>query len=81
MSNIDIVRAWKDAEYRRSLSAEEQTFLPEHPAGSIELADEELEQVAGAGYTDIRFTDGCCLSIFIPTACDYCTGTITLTLP
>lgn len=81
MSIEDVIKAWRDTEYRRSLSAEQQTLLPEHPAGSIELADEELNQVAGGGYTDIRFTDGCCLSIFIPTACDYCTVTITLTLP
>jgi mersacidin/lichenicidin family type 2 lantibiotic len=47
MSTFEIVRAWKDAEYRQSLSAEEQALLPEHPAGSIELADEELPQVNG----------------------------------
>jgi mersacidin/lichenicidin family type 2 lantibiotic len=47
MSNVDIVRAWKDAEYRQSLSVEEQAYLPEHPAGAIELADEELDQAAG----------------------------------
>ena len=48
MGNADIVRAWKDAEYRQRLSAEDQALLPEHPAGAIELADEELSQVAGA---------------------------------
>ena len=51
MSHEDIVRAWKDAEYRQSLSAEEQALLPEHPAGAIELTDEELHQVAGGGTT------------------------------
>ena len=67
MSNRDIVRAWKDAEYRQSLSAEEQARLPEHPAGAIELADEELDQVAGGlsqGFTDCNtsctgFTEIC----------------------
>jgi mersacidin/lichenicidin family type 2 lantibiotic len=48
MSNIDIIRAWKDEEYRRSLSAAERAALPEHPAGLIELEDELLGQVAGA---------------------------------
>jgi len=48
MSKFDIVRAWKDATYRHNLSGEEQALLPEHPAGSIDLTDEELPQVAGA---------------------------------
>jgi len=46
MSNI--VRAWKDAAYRESLSAEEQGMLPENPAGGFELGDAELEAVYGA---------------------------------
>src|SRR6478672_4522156 len=33
MSNQDIVRAWKDAGYRRRLSAEQLQWLPAHPAG------------------------------------------------
>ena len=47
MSNV--VRAWKDAAYRQSLSAEEQAMLPENPAGGFELSDAELEAVYGAG--------------------------------
>ena len=35
MSDFDIVRAWKDAEYRRSLSPEARALLPENPAGAI----------------------------------------------
>jgi len=46
MSNV--VRAWKDAAYRQSLSAEEQAMLPENPAGGFELTDAELEAVYGA---------------------------------
>ncbi len=45
---IDIVRAWKDEEYRSSLSSEEQGMLPANPAGSLELSDAELESVHGA---------------------------------
>ena len=44
MKTIDIVRAWKDAEYRNSLSAEEQASLPANPA---EISDAQLERVAG----------------------------------
>jgi mersacidin/lichenicidin family type 2 lantibiotic len=47
MSHEDIIRAWKDPEYRMSLSEEERAQLPEHPAGLIELTDAEMEAVAG----------------------------------
>lgn len=63
MSSFDIVRAWKDAEYRQSLSTEEQALVPEHPAGAIELTDEELDRVGGAK-TEIVFTAGCCFFTF-----------------
>ncbi len=49
MSKKDIIRAWKDEEYRRSLSEAERAKLPEHPAGLIELTDVELNMVAGGG--------------------------------
>jgi mersacidin/lichenicidin family type 2 lantibiotic len=47
MSHLNIVRAWKDPEYRRSLSEAERALLPEHPAGVIELTDADLDQVLG----------------------------------
>ena len=37
MSTADIIRAWKDPEYRSTLSV-----TPAHPAGLIELADRDL---------------------------------------
>jgi mersacidin/lichenicidin family type 2 lantibiotic len=44
MSLNDIIRAWKDADYRSSLSAAELAQLPQHPAGQIDLDDiEELD--------------------------------------
>jgi mersacidin/lichenicidin family type 2 lantibiotic len=49
MSHEDIIRAWKDAEYRMSLSKEERAQLPENPAGLIELMDGEMVLVGG-GY-------------------------------
>jgi mersacidin/lichenicidin family type 2 lantibiotic len=45
---IDIVRAWKDENYRQQLSSEEQATLPENPAGTLELSDAELGAVHGA---------------------------------
>lgn len=47
MRRETIIRAWKDPEFRSSLSDEERTQLPENPAGAIELTDEELELVVG----------------------------------
>jgi mersacidin/lichenicidin family type 2 lantibiotic len=47
MSHRDIIRAWKDAEFRSSLSEAERAMLPSHPAGSIELADPELDRTVG----------------------------------
>jgi mersacidin/lichenicidin family type 2 lantibiotic len=47
MSYLDIIRAWKDEEYRLSLSEEQRAVLPEHPAGLMELVDAELDDVAG----------------------------------
>src|SRR5207245_4107116 len=43
----NIIRAWKDEEYRLSLSAAERALLPDNPAGLIELTDTDLEQIAG----------------------------------
>jgi mersacidin/lichenicidin family type 2 lantibiotic len=48
MTHLDIIRAWKDPEYRLSLSEAERALLPAHPAGLIcELDPTELGQVMG----------------------------------
>ena len=47
MSQQDIIRAWKDAEFRVSLSDAQRSQLPENPAGMIELSDAVLETIAG----------------------------------
>ena len=48
MSRSEVIRAWRDEEYRLSLSEAERAELPAHPAGLIELQDADLEGVAGA---------------------------------
>jgi mersacidin/lichenicidin family type 2 lantibiotic len=50
MSNRDIIRAWKDEDYRLSLSEAERALLPEHSAELIELAGAELDGVEGGGF-------------------------------
>lgn len=47
MSEVDIIRAWNDEEYRSSLSDEQRAKLPPNPAGEVELTDEELAQIQG----------------------------------
>jgi mersacidin/lichenicidin family type 2 lantibiotic len=49
MTVEEIIRAWTDEEYRQSLNEEQLALLPEHPAGLIELDDEDLRSVAGTG--------------------------------
>jgi mersacidin/lichenicidin family type 2 lantibiotic len=51
MSTLDIIRAWKDEEYRLSLDETERTLLPAHPAGLVELTDADLELVAGGNHS------------------------------
>ncbi|MDB9313140.1 mersacidin/lichenicidin family type 2 lantibiotic [Spirulina sp. CS-785/01] len=47
MSNIDIIRAWKDEAYRASLSEEQRSLLPDNPAGLIELSDDDMSSLSG----------------------------------
>ena len=52
MSKQNIIRAWKDENYRRSLSEAERAALPENPAGRLnldELTAAELAEIDG-GY-------------------------------
>ena len=72
MSNGDIVRAWKDAEYRQSLSAEEQALLPEHPAGAIELTDEALEAANGGEILAITDSQDPCPPTYFNTCYSAC---------
>jgi mersacidin/lichenicidin family type 2 lantibiotic len=44
---FDVVRAWKDENYRQSLSEEQRRLLPANPAGEAELADADLQAVYG----------------------------------
>lgn len=44
---VDVIRAWRDEKYYRSLSAEQRQALPDHPAGLIELNDSDIRQVFG----------------------------------
>lgn len=47
--SVNIIKAWKDADYRNSLSSAELALIPTNPSGLIELNDEDLMGVTGAG--------------------------------
>ena len=53
MSKQSIIRAWKDENYRRSLSEAERAALPENPAGRVDLDELTAAELAGidGGYT------------------------------
>jgi mersacidin/lichenicidin family type 2 lantibiotic len=55
---VDIIRAWKDPVYRETLG----TDAPKHPAGLIELTDEELKEASG-------------ILAMVGTTCECCTDT------
>jgi mersacidin/lichenicidin family type 2 lantibiotic len=55
MSNLDIVRAWRDPRYRRSLSAEQLQHLPGNPAGPTDLTADELKAAAGLALGEEAF--------------------------
>src|SRR5581483_6924235 len=79
LNDSDIIRAWKDANYRSTLSGYELSMLPTNPAGSIELTDDLLKFVAGgdaatALCTHANLTSGCCQSVWCYTlGADICT--------
>jgi mersacidin/lichenicidin family type 2 lantibiotic len=47
MPRLNIIRAWKDENYRLNLSAAERLLLPDHPAGLVELTDADLGATLG----------------------------------
>jgi len=51
MPTMEVVRAWKDQEYRDTLTAEQLAELPQHPAGVIEFGQPELDDESLFGPT------------------------------
>jgi mersacidin/lichenicidin family type 2 lantibiotic len=67
--DIDIIRAWKDEDYRNSLSEEQRSQLPENPAGMIELSDEDMRSVVGGDPVAAGGSEMCC-------NCNQCSNSI-----
>jgi mersacidin/lichenicidin family type 2 lantibiotic len=68
MTPQNIIRAWKDEEYRLDLGKAERANLPAHPAGLAELTDPEIGAAGGADAFDTLriITLGCCPTGFPP---------------
>ena len=70
MSKDNIIRAWRDPEYRSSLNSQEHALLPANPAGTID--DGKLAEVAGCQRPTSWFlechtyTVGCIVSWLLP---------------
>ena len=71
MSKVDVVRAWKDAKYRRSLTADQIESLPANPAGLIQVSDRNVRDVHGfnAASTPITTAWFCTIHSLITLCC------------
>lgn len=74
---MDLVKAWKDPEYRDTLAR-----TPEHPSGGHELARLDMSDLAAAagGKTTAVLSLGCYCShkTFTMTAPIYCSATLSI---
>ncbi len=52
MAMVEIIRAWKDEDYRLGLDAQQWAMVPDHPAGDIELLEVELEDASTSAATN-----------------------------
>jgi mersacidin/lichenicidin family type 2 lantibiotic len=71
MSKLNIIRAWKDEEYRRGLSDAERACLPGNPAGAVDLTALSEAEMAAANGGMMHSTDrrgGAC-SVAWPVYC------------
>lgn len=57
MKKEKIVRAWRDPDFRATLSEAELAALPSHPSGLPELADGELTAVLAGGVLSGGFAE------------------------
>jgi mersacidin/lichenicidin family type 2 lantibiotic len=75
MSPNQIVRAWKDADFRASLTTESAAVMPANPVGEIDIADSLLDLSGGqASRTEYFETLGCCNGFTQAGKCDFTAG-------
>jgi len=70
MSRVDVIRAWRDPQYRRSLTEEQRSELPQSPAGRVQVDDRVLSRESGAGEDFVQTTAWfCTLYTFLARCC------------
>ena len=74
MSPNQIVRAWKDVDYRADLGADAAAALPASPVGEIAIADSLLDVSGAAARTEYVETLGCCQGFTQAGRCDFTAG-------
>ena len=73
MTRLDVIRAWKDDEYRASLKDSELAMLPSHPAGAVELLPDDC---ASGGADQLSYPGLCTCIGICPYTADMMCGTI-----
>jgi len=56
---VDIVRAWKDPEYRKTLTPEQLASLPPTPSGTPTLTEDDMTGIVGGEGTCTCLTTTC----------------------
>ena len=75
MSPQQIVRAWKDTDYRAELTSDAAASVPASPVGDIDLADSQLDLSGGAEMrTEYMESIGCCQGFTQSGKCDFTSG-------
>ena len=82
MNKENIIRAWKDKDFRNSLTEDELNSLPSNPAGMIDISDAELEMANGGNQAAIT-TPACAtititIGVTVLASCSACTKTVGL---
>ena len=55
VDTLDIVRAWTDEDYRRTLDPDELAQLPAHPSGDLASIDNDIQVISGNDPKAIEF--------------------------
>ena len=71
LSGVDLVRAWKDPQYREKLCGCEKAMLEPHPSGEVDLKDTPLDPSAarirvGLGFSTMTINSICCCTGDLP---------------
>jgi mersacidin/lichenicidin family type 2 lantibiotic len=72
LADIDVVRAWKDPQYRQNLSPCEKGMMAPHPSGEVDLKGTQLDPAAARprmiGFSTMTLRAICCSTGDLPCA-------------